>query len=204
MDFSNRVHGMSIFIQITPPTTSIWTAKASQEVQRKRNPLQRKHFFQFLKIRDFFLAFKICSYIFTEHTSLKGKKNIYVQSFAMCLTNVFKNIQSQEYLFKVPGFSSGFSLPNHILPYPKSLSSHCVPTKKKINSQIFMRRLCSPKKSESSKIRQKIRTDFDNIFKKAKGKLVVVQAVVKGLWFWQHNFNIFMSAGVKNIRNLYI
>lgn len=27
----------------------------------------------------------------------------------MCLTNVFKNIQSQEYLFKVPGFSSGFS-----------------------------------------------------------------------------------------------
>lgn len=27
----------------------------------------------------------------------------------MCLTNVFKNIHSQEYLFKVPGFSSGFS-----------------------------------------------------------------------------------------------
>lgn len=53
--------------------------------------------------------------------------------------------------------------------------------KKKINSQIFMRRLCYPKKSESSKIRQKIRTDFDNIFKKDKGKLVVVQAVVKGL-----------------------
>lgn len=66
-----------------------------------------------------------------------------------------------------------------------------------------MRRLCYPKKSESSKIRQKIRTDFDNIFKKDKGNLVVVQAVVKGLWFWQRNFNIFMSAGVKNITNSY-
>lgn len=113
MDFSNGVHSMSIFIQITPPTTSIkqssiWTAKASQEVQHKSNPLQRKYFFQFLKIK-IFLAFKICSYVFTEHTSLKGKKNINVQSFAMCLTNVFKNIQSQEYLFKDPGFSSGFS-----------------------------------------------------------------------------------------------
>lgn len=86
--FQQWVHGMSISTQITLPTTSIkqssWTAKASQEVQWKSNPLteevtplQRKQLFQFLKIRDFFLAFKICwinNYVLTniQHWKVKN------------------------------------------------------------------------------------------------------------------------------------